>query len=338
MRNPTFQLILKATLAVGLVCALILLSAAVTSTAARNALPGDALYGLKTGLEQAQLRFSATAAKQARFQLRLSELRLDEMKELLAESRYADIPETAAAFQEHIGAALELAKQVSGEDASLASELSVDINQMLALYAVTLGSLLENLPAEARAALESALQSLPSSGSSPSDDGNANENDDDGNENDANENDDDGNENDANENDNDDGNENDANENDDDDGNVNDNDDGNENDDDDGNENDANENDDDGNVNDNDDGNENDANENDDDGNENDDNGNENDDDDGNENDGDDGNENDGDDGNENDGDDGNENDDDDGNENDDDDGNENDDDDGNENDDGDDD
>ena len=236
MRNPSVQIMLKIVLAAGLVVGLILASAAITSSAAKNALPGDTLYGLKTGLEQAQLRLSATAAKQARIQLRLSELRLEEMAELLAEYRYSDIPDTAVAFQEHIDAALELTKQVSGEDASLAGELSAEINQALALYAVTLGSLLENLPADARASIESALQSIPSSDDSSSDIGISNENDDDGNENDdnGNENDDDANEND------DDGNEND------DDGNEND-DDSNENDDD------SNENDDDSNENDDDD-------------------------------------------------------------------------------------
>jgi len=336
----------KSFIAIALVLAILFAGTTVTAYAAQESLPGDALFGLKTTLEDIQISTAWDTADEAEKSIQYADRRVEEITELVALSRHDDIPIGVDRFEHHLEEALSALQIVAQTDPELAQQLALILTQLLDEQYQTIAALLETSPSANSTALDDALKAasagLDDAGSVAGIDDNGNENDDD----DANENDDDhGNENDdddGNENDDDDANENDdddANENDDDDGNENDDDDANENDDDDGNEND----DDDANENDDDDGNENDdddANENDDDdGNENDDdNGNENDDDDGNENDDDDGNENDDDNGNENDDDDANENDDDDGNENDDDNGNENDDDDGNENDDDDDD
>jgi hypothetical protein len=249
------------------------------TAAAQSALPGDALYPVKTGMEQVQLSMKTDSGAQAELYVEFAGRRLAEIEKLVDAGRYEEVSAVAAEFQVSVQKALQAVQALAATNPTRATELAGILANRLVSYTQTLTRMIGSVPTPIQPSLQSAANSAQSAldNQNDNDDGNVNDND--------------------NGNDNDDGNVNDN-----DDGNVNDNDDGNVNDNDDGNVNDN----DDGNVNDNDDGNVNDNN-----------NGNVNDNDNGNVNDNDDGNVNDNDDGNVNDNNNGNVNDNDNGNVND---------------------
>jgi len=263
----------KSFITIALVLAILFAGTTMTAYASQGSLPGDALYGVKTSLEEIQVSTVWDSSGEAEKSIEFAERRVEEITELVSLSRYDDIPIGVARFEQHLQDALDALSVVAQNDPDLAQQLALILTHLLDEQYQTIAALLESYPEANLAVLEDALTAVSTgiddAGSAivgEDDNDNSNENDN-ANENGA----DDSNENDdANENDDDNGNDNDdANENDDD--GSNENDDANENDADDGNENDANEND--ANTsNENDDANENDddgGNENDDDGNEN---------------------------------------------------------------------
>ena len=234
----------------------------VTRVAAQASIPGDALYSVKTLIEQSRLSLARDAGERASMKLIFAEERLKEISALIEEGRFFEIGSTVLAFEEDINAAIIELETLAEIDPAKASEIAAEIASALTKYAQELSRLLSGVPESVRAEILRAIDSaelaegiqLPGFGQSIDDNANDNGND---NGNDANDNGDD-NGNDINDNGDDNGN--DANDNGDDNGN-----DANDNDDDNGN--DVNDNgDDNGNdVNDNDDDNGNDVNDNDDD-------------------------------------------------------------------------
>ena len=257
---------MKVLVFVSLIAVLLLGSVGATSVAAKSAIPGDALYSLKTTVEQTQLKLSKDAANRAQLKISFAEERLEEISKLVEEGRYLEIQETVLAFESAINGALFELESVTKTDPTRAAQLATEITNALSKYAVVLTSLASSVPeviqAEVNRALDSALLagSLDmSSDDNDNDDMNSNDNDDDD---DMNSNDDDDDyDDDMNSNDDDDDDMN-SNDDDDDDMNSNDDDDSNSNDDDyddDSNDNDdddddSNDNDDDNNDNEDDDG------------------------------------------------------------------------------------
>jgi len=83
--RPAARLVFAGVLAVALIVG------AVTAVAASgNSLPGDALYGLKLGVERAQLAITLDSAARARLQANFAQVRLDEAKRLIAAGRVQD--------------------------------------------------------------------------------------------------------------------------------------------------------------------------------------------------------------------------------------------------------
>jgi len=256
----------KTFVAVALVLVILFAGTTLTAYAAQGSLPGDALYGVKTAIEDIQMNTAWDTADEAEKSIQYAERRIQEISELITRSRYEDIPVGVERFEHHLLEALSALSVVAQNDPEMAGQLALILIQLLDEQYQVIASLMESNPDANPMALNEALRAASSSmedvGSvvgldDDNDNANMNENiDDDDNMNEdndnANENDDDGNDNDGDGNDNDD------------DGNDND-DDGNDNDDD------GNDNDDDGNDNDDD------GNDNDDDGNDNDDDGNDND-------------------------------------------------------------
>ena len=251
---------MKVLVFVSLIAVLLLGSIGATSVAAKSAIPGDALYSLKTTVEQTQLKLSKDAANRAQLKISFAEERLEEISKLVEEGRYLEIQETVLAFESAINGALLELESVTKTDPSRAAELATEITAALSKYAVVLTSLASSLPeviqAEVNRALDSALLagSLDmSSDDNDNDDMNSNDDDDD-----MNSNDDDDYDDDMNSNDDDDDDDMNSNDDDDDDMNSNDDDDDydddmNSNDDDDSNSNDDDDYDDDSNDNDDDD-------------------------------------------------------------------------------------
>ena len=132
-----------------------------TSVAAKSAIPGDALYSLKTTVEQTQLSFSKDAAYRTQLKIRIAEERLEEISKLVQEGRYLEIKQTVLAFESAINGALFELNDVSKSDPVRAAELASEITASLSRYAQVLTVLAASVPeviqAEVNRALDSAL-------------------------------------------------------------------------------------------------------------------------------------------------------------------------------------
>jgi len=158
-------------LATAAIVVVVLLGATVaTGYAAQGALPGSALHSVKTGLERAQLVLSAGAAGDARLNLQFAEKRLEELAGLIQAGRFSDLAEVAQAFEVHIQAAIAGLGAVGQSDPVEAQELAAAVTEALSRYASLLSEFAASVPAEAQAALLSALD-VTNQGISLDDDG-----------------------------------------------------------------------------------------------------------------------------------------------------------------------
>ncbi len=130
----------------------------VTAAAAQGALPGDALYSVKTGLETARTSITRDAAADARLHLGFAEKRLDEMAALIEAGRFEGLKEAAANFDFHVSAAIRSLALVARDDAAQANELALSISAALARDAELLTGLIARVPASSMSILERALQ------------------------------------------------------------------------------------------------------------------------------------------------------------------------------------
>ena len=150
---------------------------ALTVLAAQSALPGDALYPVKTTLEQTRLSLAQGGANRAQLQLEFAERRLGEIEGLIAEGRYNNISAATLEFETYIKNAIAELDTVSRADPARAASLMLQISETLSRYAVTLGSMLSSVPEPVRAEMQHAIQTIQSvSGQDENANGNGNEN------------------------------------------------------------------------------------------------------------------------------------------------------------------
>ncbi len=154
------------TLTVVLLIAFILFGGAgATAYAAQSSLPGDALYALKTGLEETQVRLSHDAARQAELHLDFAERRLVEIASLISQGRFEDIHTATSEFEAHVQQAIQSLEIVSAGDPARAKELTAHIAATLSSYTQVLQGMLTSVPDTVKPAVEKAI--LASRGSGP---------------------------------------------------------------------------------------------------------------------------------------------------------------------------
>lgn len=151
--------------AVVMIVAFLFGGAGITAYAAQSALPGDALYGVKTGLEQTQASLASDAARKVELYLRFAERRLDEIARLIDEGRYDDIQLATSEYQAYVQFALEAMKDVAAGNPVKATELAGRITALLTRYSQVLSGMMGNVPDAARTSLEEAIQFSESEGS-----------------------------------------------------------------------------------------------------------------------------------------------------------------------------
>jgi hypothetical protein len=128
-----------------------------TARAAQSALPGDALYPVKTTMERTQLSLAGDAAVRARLQLQFAERRLDEMDGLISEGRFGNIGAAAREFEAAIQSAMaEMDLIIQGEPEQAAS-LMVQVADALSRYAQAINAMLSRVPEPVRLEMERAL-------------------------------------------------------------------------------------------------------------------------------------------------------------------------------------
>lgn len=147
----------------------------ITGAAAQAAIPGDALYPVKTTIESARLSLARDAGDRAQMKLAFAEERLTEISRLIREGRYREIREVVLAFEANIHAAIMELESVSAGDPARATQLSQELVSALTRYAQTLSELAALAPESVKPEVARALDTTQIASGLPRSSGNENE-------------------------------------------------------------------------------------------------------------------------------------------------------------------
>lgn len=151
----SMQLSARLLLALALAVCLLLGSSA-AALAAQDALPGQALYAVKRGLEQAQLSLLLNPSRRAELHVELVERRLVELQDLALSGNSARIGATVDDLDQQVRRALETAQQLDTQDAAQAQRLQAGLYRTLIGQAPVLAALVMMSPGTARQAMDRA--------------------------------------------------------------------------------------------------------------------------------------------------------------------------------------
>ncbi len=157
MSTKTQKFAYSTLIAIIIVVVMLFGGASATAYASQSALPGDALYPLKTSLEQTQVALARDAYSQAQIYMQFAQKRLDEIGDLLKEGRYSDVEVASGEFEYHIQQAIVALQTVMEGDAGRGAVLSQEISHALLDYALTLKTVLVNIPDPVKPSVEKAL-------------------------------------------------------------------------------------------------------------------------------------------------------------------------------------
>lgn len=169
MASPRFRTVFSLVAAIVLVAVFLFGGAGITAYAAQSALPGDALYSVKTGVEQTRVSLAGDAADRAQLSLAFAERRLDEIARLIANGRYSDIAQAVQEYEQYVQKAIAELATVAAGDATRAQELTGQVAVLLKRYAETLTGMVGALPDTARGEVERAIQVSNEAGSTHED-------------------------------------------------------------------------------------------------------------------------------------------------------------------------
>jgi uncharacterized membrane protein YgcG len=164
MYNPKTRFAFTALTALVIALVFVFGGAGMTALAARSALPGDALYSVKTTLEQTQVALASDAANQAELHLAFAERRLDEISALIAEQRFDNIETATQEFEAYVNRAIAALQTVAAGDPERAHLLAGEISAALSRYATTLSGMMNSVPATVRQQMQRALVVSSASG------------------------------------------------------------------------------------------------------------------------------------------------------------------------------
>jgi hypothetical protein len=128
-----------------------------TTQAARESLPGDTLYYVKTALEDVRITLSVDAAQNAELHLLFARRRLDELLLLIEMHRYENVEHTAEQHNYHLSEAEKLLDQIAAIYPQHAQELASAIADMRAETAQVLDRLHNLAPIVTAPVIDQAL-------------------------------------------------------------------------------------------------------------------------------------------------------------------------------------
>ena len=137
----------------------------ITAYAASSSLPGDALYPLKTTIENARVNLTADPANQARLYMYFAGRRLSEIQSLISEARYTDIVQATSEFESDIQKALSAVESLSQTDPTQAVALNAEIAAVLRGYSDILTQMLASIPGDVQPVIQSAITASQSAAS-----------------------------------------------------------------------------------------------------------------------------------------------------------------------------
>jgi hypothetical protein len=138
--------------------------AGMTALAAQSSLPGDALYPVKTGLEQTRVALARDASVRAQLQMEFAERRLKEIAGLIEEGRFENISTATGEFESYIRKALAELETIASGDPEQAALLAGQVSEALTRYARTLSGMLDQVPESVRLEMRRALQNTQAAG------------------------------------------------------------------------------------------------------------------------------------------------------------------------------
>jgi hypothetical protein len=151
-RNQKFAL--TTVMAVVIVVVMLFSGASATAYASQSALPGDALYPVKTTLEQTRIALARDAYFRAQLHLQFAQIRIDEIVELLQQDRFHDVELASSEFEYYIQNVMNALQIVLAGDPARGADLSNQVTQILLLYTEKLQGILANTPEPVRPAVE----------------------------------------------------------------------------------------------------------------------------------------------------------------------------------------
>lgn len=130
-----------------------------TLTASANALPGDALYGVKQASEALTLQLASDDVARARAYLAQAEARLEELTRLLEQGRETEAATTASRYDAVRRSAADHAASADhgAPGAAESASASATLDEQLAKHEARIAAIIAAAPLPAREALERAL-------------------------------------------------------------------------------------------------------------------------------------------------------------------------------------
>ena len=175
--NGTKRLAFSALMAAIVILVFLFGGVSATALAAQSALPGDALYPVKTGLEQTRVALARDAYSEAQLYLQFAQRRLDEINALIQEGRFDDIATAAQEFEAYTNKAIAALQVVMAGDPDRAAMLSQQVSAALVGYAQALKGVWVSVPETVKPAVEKAISASQNNEGFPlSGDDNANDN------------------------------------------------------------------------------------------------------------------------------------------------------------------
>ncbi len=139
----------------------------VTRAAAQSAIPGDALYPVKTGLEQTRLSLARDAGVRAEMKIEFAEQRLSEIQKLIEEGRYQEVNDAVLDFESEINSAILELGTLAEIDPTRAAAIAKVITSALTRYAQALSLLAASAPDSVRSEVARALDTTQVAGGLP---------------------------------------------------------------------------------------------------------------------------------------------------------------------------
>ena len=140
-----------------LAVALLFGGASITAAAAQGAIPGDALYPVKTTIEDTRLSLARDAGDRAQMRMGFAERRLEEITALVQAGRYSEVGLTAQEFEAEINSAIAELAAISAGDPVRAASIASQITAALSRYAQTLTGMAAAAPESVKPDLDRAL-------------------------------------------------------------------------------------------------------------------------------------------------------------------------------------
>ena len=128
-----------------------------TAYAAGSSLPGDALYPLKTTMENVRARWTPDSSAQAHLYLDFAGRRLDEIQALIREGRFTNIDQAAREYDRDLQNALRAIETVAQTQPRKAAGLRQETVVVLQDHSFTLTQMLASAPGEARSGVQQTI-------------------------------------------------------------------------------------------------------------------------------------------------------------------------------------